>query len=316
VQTAPPAQLEALAEWFRRQGHHVLKTASSYWHAGAMRVYQAFPYHWAITPSPSELRNLLLKNNVLGLRYSTPLAAPIGISSYHIVYEAATYPLEALPRKARHDIKKGEKHASIGPISLKRLAEEGWPLRADVLARQGREGAETEASWRALCLSAEGLPGFMAWAALHEDKLTAALLAFACGNTMNIYYQQSATEHLKFGVNNALTFAFTQFALVQPGIQRIFYGVHSLDAPPTVDQFKLRMNYTAQPLRQRVVFHPLAAPAFNPISYKVVSRLAKQRPSHTFSKAEGLIRFYLQGRQPIDQQPLPALLQPDPEAGE
>ena len=48
-------------------------------------------------------------------------------------------------------------------------------------------------------------------------------------------YQQSLTAHLRFGVNNALAFAFTRNALSRPGIEKLFYGLESLDASWDVD---------------------------------------------------------------------------------
>ena len=34
---------ETFAEWLRRQGHRVYRTASSYWYEAGPRVLQAFP---------------------------------------------------------------------------------------------------------------------------------------------------------------------------------------------------------------------------------------------------------------------------------
>ncbi len=77
--------VENFAEWLRRQGHHVVRSKSSYWYDAGPRVFQAFPYHWLIEPSPGELRGLTLGRAIAALRYSAPLSAAEGFVSYHVV---------------------------------------------------------------------------------------------------------------------------------------------------------------------------------------------------------------------------------------
>ncbi len=269
-------------------------------------MYQAFPYHWTVTPPEEELSEFLKHTASVGLRYSTPLDAPQGQVSYHVVYEKRGMAFADLPKKVRHDVRNGLDYARIEPVSFERLAGDGWRLRAETLERQGRAGAETQAGWAKLCRSAAGLPGFETWAAIHQEELVAAILVFIMDDCASILYQQSATAHLKHGINNTLAYVFTNEALDRPGIQRIFYGLHSLDAPASVDEFKFRMGYTARPVRQRVVFNPLLAPLFNPLAYRAARYLLGKRPgSPTLAKVEGMLRFYLQGRLPLADQSWP-----------
>jgi len=297
---------EAFANWFRHQGYHVIRTPSSYWYRIGPRIYQAFPYHWIIMPSEEEIKNLLMDNRAIAVRYSTPVDANAGVISYHVTYEKRDYSLVTLPKKARHDVRRGMDAASIEPISFARLGGEGWLLRADTLQRQGRVGAETLEGWQNLCQSAHGLQGFETWAAIVNSQLAASLIAFTSGDCCSILYQQSRTEFLPLGVNNALTFIFTNEILKRPGNHWLFYGLHSLDAPPSVDEFKFRMGYTAKPVRQRVVLNPYLRPLFNSASHAVLRAGLRLRPGNpTMAKAEGMLRFYLQGRLPISMQILP-----------
>jgi hypothetical protein len=300
---------DVFAEWLRRQGYHVVRTPSSYWVQVGPRIYQAFPYHRHITPPPAELDQLLRQNRAFGLRYSTTSDQSDGMMSYHVVYEGPEYPLNSLSKKARYDVRKGLKSASVEPISWARLAGEGWALRAETLERQGRDGAESRIWWERLCHSAEDLPGFEAWAAIARGNLVASLVAFSCGNCCSILYQQSSTEYLRNGVNNALTYIFSSEVLRHPGITQIFYGLQSLDAPPSVDEFKFRMGYMAKPVRQRVVFHPWLTPFFNRASHTVTRQLLHWRPDNPMlAKAEGMLRFYLEGKRPLAEQDWPECL--------
>lgn len=300
---------EILSEWMKRQAHSVIQTVSSSWVDAGPGVYQAIPYHFLFSPTEDELLDFLRKEKAIALRYSTPLDSPKGSISYHVVYERNHYSQQDLPKKARYDVRKGLSVAKIEPISLDRLAGEGWGLRNETLIRQGRAGAETETWWRKLCLSAKGLPGFEAWGAIVNDKLVASLFAFVCDNCFSIFYQQSLTDFLSFGVNNALTYAVTSEVLCRPGPFRIFYGLHSLDAPASVDEFKFRMGYVAKPVRQRVVFNPWARPFVNNLSYSLLRTGHRVFPSnYALSKSEGIFRFYLQGNRRLSDQDWPVAL--------
>ena len=247
---------EIFAEWIHRQGRDVFRTESSYWYNQGPRTYQAFPYHRIIQPIEDELYALLKDQRAIGLRYSTSIDSNEGARSYHVVLEQKDYTMAGMPKKSRHDVEKGLKNFHFVPIKFEQLAQDnGWKLRFETLVRQGRTGAETMDWWRKLCLSAVGLPGFEAWGAVSEgNQLAASLIAFTCDDCVSILYHQSCTEHLSNGVNNALAYTFTQKCLQNE--KWIFYGLHSLDAPPSVDGFKFRMGYTAKPVRQRVVFNP------------------------------------------------------------
>lgn len=300
---------EVFAEWLRRQGYRVVQTPSSYWYEVSLRVYQAFPYHWVIEPQEKELRRLLVKNNAIAARYSAPLTASRGKVSYHVVCKDPAYDLSSLPRQARQNIRRGLEYASIEPIPLSRLATEGWGLRLDTLERQGRADAESEKWWRCLCLSAEGLPGFEAWGAIHDGQLVASFLSFTCDSCYTLPYEQSATSHIKYRVNSAIFYAVTHKALAHSGITEVFLGLHSLDAPASVDEFKFRMGYAPRPVRQRVVVHPCLAPLFNRLSHAAIKRLLGREPDNpTLAKVEGMVRFYLEGRCPPIAQEWPECL--------
>jgi len=101
------ASADIFAEWFQRQGHKVIQTASSQWVDAGPRIFQAFPYHKIIQPSETELRSLFFEHGVIGLRYSTTWDAPQGLASYHVIFTGIDYPLYSLPKKARHDVIRG-----------------------------------------------------------------------------------------------------------------------------------------------------------------------------------------------------------------
>jgi hypothetical protein len=302
---------DVYADWLREQRLRVVRTASSYWAEVGPRVYQAVPVHWVILPSEQELRDLLEGHRALAARYSTPLDAPQGMISYHVTYCGSEYTLQSLPKKARYDVRKGMETFAVAPITWNRLATDGWRLRFDTLVRQGRVRAESQPWWEGICRSAASRKGFEAWGAIHRatGELASSLLALRCDNTMLILYQQSATGHLAAGVNNVLSFVACQNFLSRCAVDTVFYGLHSLDAPESVDAYKWRMRFSPRPLRQRVAFHPWARPFVTSGAHETLRRLLRLWPaSATLAKAEGMVRFYLQGRRPLGSQQWPEAL--------
>jgi len=297
---------EIFAEWLRRQGYKVTQTSSSYWYEANPRVYQAYPYHRVIQPDEEELSTLLRQNQAIALRYSTPIDNPLGCISYHAVIDQPDYALEKLDRRSRQNIRTGLKNCSVENISIERLAEEGWALEEDTANRQQREIASSQEAWRRRYMAAADLPGFEAWGALVDGRLVASLLAFQCGDCCELISQQCHRDFLNIRVNNALTFVATQTINSRPGVQSIFYALQSLDAPPSVDEFKFRMGYYAKPLRQRVVFHPWIRSQANGFTHALLLKLLKRNPSsRLFAKAEGMLRFYRLGLQPLTAQEWP-----------
>lgn len=296
---------EHFAEWYRRQGYHVLRSESSYWFNAGPRVYQGFPFGWLIQPSAGELRRMMLKYGILSLRYSTPLDAPIGKVSYHVTL-AFPYNMDLLRSQARNAVKRGLARCVVEQISFERFAGEGWNLQRDTLERQGRIDSMSEADWRKVCLSAVGLGGFEAWAAIVEGELAAGLIICQINDKFYVPYAFSHRKYLDLYVNNALFYTVSCNLLAREGINGIFFTVQSLDAPKSVDDFKFRMGLNGIPVRQRVVFHPLIEPLITSPIHKVVNRLLKRNPNNTaVAKTEGMIRFYLQGKKRLELQEWP-----------
>lgn len=300
---------EVFAEWLRRQGYAVKKTPSSYWYEASGRVYQAFPYHCLIEPQEEELLQLLVQEHAVALRYSAPLQSPSGCISYHVIYDKPTYTLESLDRRSRQNVRAGLKNCRVEPIPLARLAEEGWKLETDTADRQARKLAGSEAIWRKRYTAAQDLPGFEAWGALVDGRLVASLFTCQSGDWCELISQQCHRDYLNARVNNALAFVVTQTMMNRPGIRSVFYTLQSLHAPSSVDEFKFRMGYLAEPVRQRVVFHPWLGKFANNFSRGIVLKLLRRNPgSRTLAKAEGMLRLHLQGRRQLEEQNWPDCL--------
>lgn len=300
---------ETFAEWMRRQGHRVYRTASSYWYEAGPRVFQAFPYHWLITPDEKEIRELLLGHGIVAVRYSTPLNFPGGKASYHVVLRKP-YQLEVLKPQARNGVKRGLCNFSVEQIPFERLATEGWVLQQDTLERQDRLRSMTQAEWELLCRSAEGLPGFEAWAAISNGELAGAMIICRIDDVFNVPYAMSHSRFLCNHVNNAIFYAASCSMLEREGVNGIFYTVQSLDAPANVDEFKFRMGLAPKAVRQHVDFHPVLNPLASEITHTWTQSLLERDPSNPLlAKAEGMLRFHVEGNHALSEQPWPECLE-------
>lgn len=301
---------EVFAEWLRRQGHRVIRTQSSYWYDAAPLVFQAFPFHWSITPSELELRTLLVSDVGVALRYSAPVCCAEGRLSYHVVCEDRAYDARTLDRRARQNVRRGLEACTVRTVPLERIADEGWPLEQETCARNGRQVALDADAWRRRYLAAAVLPGFEGWAAIVGKRLAACVLGLRIDDWYVLISQQCATEFEAARVNNALTFVVTSEVLRREGVGGVFYALQSLDAPATVDEFKFRMGYVARPVRQRVLFHPLFAESVAPVALRMVHDVARHLPANrVLAKAEGLLKFHLEGMRPASAQALPDRVQ-------
>ncbi len=299
---------ETFAEWMRRQGHRVVRTASSYWYEAGPRVFQAFPYHWVIRPDEKEIRDLMWAHGVAALRYSTPLDSPEGMVSYHVVLHKP-YDTDRLKSQARNGVKRGLEHFKVEQIPFERLATEGWALQQDTLARQDRLRSMSQTEWKRLCRSAHDLPGFEAWAAIAGDELAGAVIVCRIDKVFNVPYAMSHSRFLSQHVNNAVFYAVSRELLAREDVDHIFFTVQSLDAPANVDEFKFRMGLEAKPGRQRVDFHPLLGPLASRTVHAWTRSLLQRDPSNpTLAKAEGMLRFHVEGRRRLSEQPWPECL--------
>lgn len=285
------------AEWLRRRGQKVVATYSTHWHSEGFGVFQAFPYHRMIQPSEEELRELMTDHGATVLRFSMPVGSSELSDDYHVVYTGVEYDLGTLGTWARKNVRRGLRNCEVGMVSFERYVQEGWALRTDTLARQGRHVNETRDQWERQYSCASDLPGFEVWAAEVRGRLAATLVTFRMDDWCYMVYQQCHRDYLPDHVNNALTFVVTRNMIKVAKLKGVFYGMRSLDAPKSVDEFKLRMGFEARPIRQRVIFHPRLRPFINRATHRMVKSLSAILPrNRPLSKAEGLIRSHLASR--------------------
>jgi hypothetical protein len=163
--------------------------------------------------------------------------------------------------------------------------------------------------WERLCRAADGLPGFEAWGATSKGELAGAVIICRIDDVFNVPYAMSRTAFLNNHVNNAVFYSVSCEMLKREGVSSVFFTVQSLDAPANVDEFKFRMGFQPRAVRQRVDFHPFINPLATSSVHTWVRMTLQRDPSHPFlTKAEGMLRFHVEGKYPLAQQTWPECL--------
>jgi hypothetical protein len=267
--------MDALAEFYRLQGHKVLRTESCWWFNAFGPVYQALPQHQAVEPSQGELRRLLRR--ALGLKYT----ATTGPANSYLWLCSGAYDLERLAPKARNQTRKALRHCLVARVDFDYLRLYGYRAVRDTCLRQGRRPPGQE-HWAALCSAAQKAGIFQGWGAFLGSSLAAFLIAYEAGGLLYILYHYSATEALPYCPNNALIYRVLERHLLRPDIQAVSYGLQALDvAAQGLEHFKGNMGFKKVPISQRVLLSPVLRP--------LAGRLL-QRPLRSLGRKAELLR--------------------------
>jgi hypothetical protein len=153
------------------------------------------------------------------------------------------------------------------------------------------------------------LPGFETWAATSNGELAGAVIICRIDDVFNVPYAMSHSRFLADHVNNAVFFSVSREMLGREGVSGIFFTVQSLDAPANVDEFKFRMGLEPKVVRQCVNFHPLLDPFVTPTVHTLTRKLLQRDSSNPpLAKAEGMLRFHVEGQRCVTEQNWPECL--------
>jgi hypothetical protein len=204
------------------------------------------------------------------------------------------YDLDCLARTARRQTKQGLKHCAVQQLDFDDIVERGLALNQATARRQGLDTQYTDAAyWRKYCEAGKSTPGACVWGALVEGQLAAYVVSIEFDGWVNCLLTNSSTELLDKRPNNALLYEATRHFLSSAPGTRVCYGLGSLEHLPELDRFKIRMGWTLQPIKQRLIFSPrvrcAVAPAREPC-LRLASRLFPR--SYAARKAVGMIRLY------------------------
>jgi hypothetical protein len=284
--------VETFASFLAASGHRVVRTKSAFWYDATRGFFLSVPSHRQLRLDRGEVRELLRHRPCFGVRFPAPIDGP-GKLSYQIVCDVENYGLEQLSANVRSKIRRGLRRCDVRRVPFTELAVLGRAANMDTLSRQGRTwrfgGKQWERYWQAA-----DRPGMEGWGAFVGGDLAAFLLTAELDDCVEFLLARSRSDLLDAYPNNALIFTVAEEMLAKRGAGKITFGLESLEPVGPLDQFKFGMGFRREPIRQRVVFHPvlqvlLRSAAFRGVLHRWGER--KGEKAVFWRKASGLVRL-------------------------
>jgi hypothetical protein len=296
-ESAKNVGVEHFAGFLAAIGHRVAHTQLGYWYDVSRGFFLSLPSHRLLEPSRDDLRQVMRHRPCFGVRFPAPLDGP-GKLSYQIVCDDASYSIDKLSTNTRSKVRRGLRRCEVRPVSFAEICASGLRANDDTVGRQARSARLDRGNWQRYWKAAEATVGMEGWGAYAGGELAAFLVTAGLEDCVELLLARSRSDLLDAYPNNALIFRVAEELLVRRGVRRLTFGLESLEPVGPLDQFKFSMGFRTEPLRQRVVFHPLLRAALQPARVRaLVLRWADRQGSEAvfWRKAAGLLRFAEEG---------------------
>jgi hypothetical protein len=284
--------VESFASFLAAAGHRVVRTKSAFWYDATRGFFLSIPSHHHLCPAREELSEVFRHRPCFGVRFPAPVDGP-GKLSYQIVCDVESYGIDQLSANVRSKVRRGLRRCEVRAVPFPELAAIGRAADGDTLARQGRTwrfgGKQWDSYWKAA-----DRPGMEGWGAFVGDQLAAFLLTAELGDCVEFLLARSRSDLLDAYPNNALIFRVAEEMLVKRGFGKITFGLESLEPVGPLDQFKFGMGFRREPIRQRVVFHPVLQTLLRSTAFRGLLHRWGERQGEKavfWRKASGLVRL-------------------------
>jgi hypothetical protein len=231
-----------VAERWRASGFHTVCHRGRYWLRHNWGFHE--PVHYLACLKAEEANPPSLA--CWGYRTSLhPDAAALanGFMAAYVLSDVSGYSIECLPAKRRTDLRKCRKVVQMVHLTDSALLlEQGYEVAVSSATRLGLPSPADRDRYRDSIRSLGSDPKSVVLAGLVGDVLAGYLVGSAVDGTAYIDSVIIATEHLPTAVGTGLAFDFVQVCQRTPGVQRIVYGLHSIELPK-LTTFKLGMQF-------------------------------------------------------------------------
>ena len=282
---------DAMAAFLERIGHRVVRSDSCSWYEQGWRFFAALPHARPISPDRAELRRVFRETRCFGVRFVSGPDGP-GRPSYALILDDRAYGFDSLSANSRSKVRRGLKECEVRRLDPAFARAHGRTANEDTLRRI--RFAHDVYDWDRYWAAVAATPDVEVWGALREGQLLAYLVAVLVEGSAELLIARSADGGLRHYPNNALLFTVVRDLLGRSDIERIVFGLESVEPVAGVDTFKESMGFVRRPIRQRIVLHPLAEPLARVRATAHIARALARRPgAGTFwRKLEGVLVFH------------------------
>jgi hypothetical protein len=272
----------ALAQFYELRGHRVFEALGTHW------VHYRGPFFWSlpnqrlIDADPREVKEMLRKHGVTGVRF--PSATGLGIPLGLYVCRPREYAIEKLPRQFRRHVTRGLEMCTIRPIEPAELLREGLQLNLDTMARQRRYDSEfgDPASWKRFVDAVRHSPRVAVTGAYLSGRLSVYIVTCRQDGCLHMLYKMSRAEDRGLPVSHALDYRIISDAALDPEIELVENSFSSLIPNEGLDSYKRHMGFTIEPCRLAIYFHPRIAPLLtNRLTVAAARAAWNRRPKDT-----------------------------------
>jgi hypothetical protein len=259
---------------------------AAFWEARALRVFErngvlwgqykggfftSLPFHLHLDPDAGEIRAILRKSWVRGLRF--PSSNLPGKRAGMYVANPSTFGIQSISRRQRSHVNHGLRVCEFRTVTPDELLSEGIQLNRDTMQRQERADVNflEPARWAAFVGAVEKTPGMAVHGAFVDGRLSAYIISCREGEWLHLIYKMSRAADLEHYPNHALDFMILKEAAEDPGIRYVGNGFTSVLENEGLDRYKRQMGYEIAEHNLCLHFHPALAPA---LSSKVAVWLA------------------------------------------
>lgn len=279
---------DVVADFYRQDGFQVFQSKSCWWYNQYRRASYIvqFPFHRLITPDARELEEVFKHfPHALAVRFVSPRDAAGYPSAMWV--RRPPFTLQDLKPKVRNHTKYGLKHCKIEQMTFDRLVPLARQAHDDTTKRHGQEislglGLET---------NLDACPGYEAWGAFVQGLLVAYMVTLTVEDCVHILVGRSRDQFLKYYPNNALTATIFQEKFCHTNITAVNYGWESVVETEPLRHFKRSVGFAQEPIKQRIVIHPLLRPLVNPLNARILEIVSKHSTSGSVRKLNGMLRI-------------------------
>jgi hypothetical protein len=275
-------QLDEYLNLLESQGVAAIETENCSWQQIGPRGFITAPGCFPVSVRGSDIRMMFLRG-ALFLRVIEPESQ---IQSeherWHRYVAEPPYDLDHLGKKARNQTRRGCENCEVRRVSFEQIVEEGVQANIDTHQRHGLSDETSDdavAEWKSKTREYARWPDVRAYAAFVsglDHEMAAFLISILVGTSWFISVHRSTNEGLSHYPNNALIFEATKDLLNDWQGELVINGIESLEENEGLRRFKTGLGFQLEPVRHRLLFHPLVQPLLNQSAKSLVIKMSRQ----------------------------------------
>ena len=201
---AASATASSMARFLELRGCRVFEALGATWGHYRGPFYSSLPFHQEFEFSRSEIRSMMLRQNVASVRF--PTTTRPGLAGGLYVCDPSQYSLASISRQYRVQIKRGIEICTTRPIDPDELLAHGLQLNLDTMERQHRFDPEfgDPARWRRFVDALRNCPETAVYGAFIGDRLSAYIVGIHDGGWLHLLYKMTSNQDRGLPVSHAL----------------------------------------------------------------------------------------------------------------